>query len=193
MSCASGDGSCEAALKAITGKLDAIEARVDAIQKSMRDHAAATDAKLNAMEPRMIGKLQTLILHAIGQSGTSAIVPRHQRTDATVARQDHDAAETGDADDGPAAVASSHGEAPQHHMTREGVAKLGLAAGGTGGARRMLPASSAAAGSSCRTWVVKVLLLGENLGQLCTASSSVCAELQGNSLPLQLHVILCTG
>jgi hypothetical protein len=189
MSCASGDGSCEAA---ITGKLDGIDARFDAMEGSMRDHAAATDAKLNAMEQRKIGKLQTLIRHAIGQSGTSAIVPR--RTDATVARQDHDAAETGDADDGPVAVASSHGEAPQHHMTRVGVAKLGLAAGGTGGARRMLPAFQAAAGSSCRTWVGKVLPLGENLRQRCTGSSSGCAKLQGRGgLPLQLHVILCTG
>jgi hypothetical protein len=88
MSCASGDCNCEAALKAITGKLDGI-----AIEGSMRDHAVATDAKLvaidtklDAMEQHMIGKLHTLILYAIGQSGASAIVPRHQRTDAPVAR-----------------------------------------------------------------------------------------------------------
>jgi hypothetical protein len=98
MSCASGDCNCEAALKAITTKLDAIEG-------SMRDHAAATDAKLDAfdakldakldaMEQRMIRKLRTLIRYAIEQSGTSGIVPRHQRIDATVARQDYDAAET---------------------------------------------------------------------------------------------------
>jgi hypothetical protein len=138
MSCASGECNCEGALKAITEKLDAIDARFDAMEGSMRDqaattdakldamagsmrdHAAATDAKLDAidakldgkldaMEQRMIGKLETLILFAIGQSRTSAIAPGHQRTDATVARHEHDAAETGDADDGPAAAASPHG------------------------------------------------------------------------------------
>jgi biopolymer transport protein ExbB/TolQ len=67
MLCASGDCNCEAALKAITRKLDGIDARFggidarfDAMEGSMRDHAAATDAKIDAIDAKLDAKLNAM-------------------------------------------------------------------------------------------------------------------------------------